>query len=151
MSGAAGYRDGVGVVLLNPDGLVLAGERIGTPGAWQMPQGGMDRGESPEEAARRELLEETGVAAATVLRATEGWLCYDLPRRLRSGRFRGQRQIWFAMRHDGPDGAIDVGAVPHPEFLSSRWIAAADMLDRIVDFKREVYRQVFEAFADLTA
>ncbi len=149
------YRDCVGIVLLNTDGLILAGERLGLPGSWQMPQGGIDKGETPRDAALRELEEETGTAKARIIKQTTEWLTYDLPPELLGkawkGRYRGQRQLWFAMAFDGSDDEIDIHGVDHPEFASWKWMSAADILKAIVPFKRDVYSEVFEAFADLTA
>ena len=149
------YRDCVGIVLLNADGQILAGERLGLPGSWQMPQGGIDKGETPRDAALRELEEETGTAKARIIKQTTEWLTYDLPPELLGkawkGRYRGQRQLWFAMAFDGSDDEIDSHGVDHPEFSSWKWMSAADILKAIVPFKRDVYSEVFEAFADLTA
>ena len=145
------YRACVGVVLANPAGLVFAGERIDTPGAWQMPQGGIDPGESPRDAAPRERWEETGVPAekVTVEAETPGWLRYDLPDNLVgkvwNGRYRGQEQRWFLMRHDGPDSDIDI-ATEHPEFSRWRWMSADDLIAAIVPFKRALYVEVMNAF-----
>ena len=147
------YRPCVGVVLTNPAGLVFAGERVDTPGAWQMPQGGLDPGETPPEAALRELWEETGLRrdAVTVEAETEGWIRYDLPAdlvgRLWGGRYCGQEQKWFLLRYAGPDSAVDLTAVD-VEFARWRWMAPAEILAAIVPFKADVYRAVFAAFAD---
>lgn len=145
-------RPCVGVCLANSAGLVFAGERIDTPGAWQMPQGGIDEGESPLDAALRELGEETGLAASAVTVEAEApdWIDYDLPPdlvgRVWRGRYRGQRQRWFLMRYDGPDEAVDLSA--HAvEFTRWQWMMPADLLEAIVPFKRQVYSQVFEVFA----
>ena len=116
------YRPGVGIMLVNRDGPVFVGRRIDMPAglaAWQMPQGGIDPGETPREAALRELHEEIGTDKAEILGETRGWLHYDLPRRARrrdpwGGRYRGQRQKWFAMRFIGEDGDIDPAATEHP-------------------------------------
>ncbi|MBC6439055.1 MAG: RNA pyrophosphohydrolase [Rhodospirillales bacterium] len=145
------YRDCVGIVLINGSGLVFAAERMGMPGAWQMPQGGIDKGESPEEAALRELAEETGIVDVTVLQQTREWLYYDLPEPLRKRWYRGQRQIWFAMQFDGRDSEINVEGVDDPEFVSWRWMTPTAIIDAIVDFKREVYAEVFKRFDGLTA
>ena len=151
MAGALPYRRCAGVVLLNHEGLVFAGRRAGTADAWQMPQGGIDEGETPFEAACRELVEETGIAETEAIAETEGWLTYDLPPELvgkaLKGRYRGQQQKWFAMRFTGRDDTIDVHTVAHPEFDAWRWMTGADMVDAIVPFKRDVYRRIFEAFA----
>lgn len=151
------YRPCVGVVLLNGQGEVFAGQRIDNPGgAWQMPQGGIDPGESPLAAALRELGEETGVPADAVEVLAEGpeWVCYDLPHdlvpRLWKGRYRGQRQLWFLLRFLGDDSLIDIGT-PHPEFSSWRWVRPADMIDLIVPFKRATYAAVFAGFRDRLA
>ncbi|MCB1353466.1 MAG: RNA pyrophosphohydrolase [Rhodobacteraceae bacterium] len=148
------YRPCVGVVLLNPAGLVFAGQRIDNPTpAWQMPQGGIDDGESPETAALRELGEETGLAPASVeiLGRTPEWLTYDLPHeivpRIWKGRFRGQKQLWFLMRFLGQDAEIDI-ASKHPEFSEWTWMAPEAIVESIVPFKREIYVSVFEAFRD---
>ena len=146
------YRPCVGVLLANRDGLVFAGERIDTPGAWQMPQGGIDNGESPRDAALRELHEETGVRPdlVTVEAETAGWVRYDLPPELLGkvwkGRYRGQEQKWFLVRFEGQDADIDI-ATSHAEFSRWRWLAPADLLALIVPFKRAVYTQVLDEFA----
>jgi putative (di)nucleoside polyphosphate hydrolase len=149
------YRPCVGVMLLNRAGCVFAGQRVDNPAdAWQMPQGGIDAGESPREAALRELGEEVGLGAdqVEVLRESTVWLPYDLPRtlvpRLWKGRFRGQRQRWFAMRFLGPDEAIDI-ATEQPEFRAWTWMRHDRLMDRIVPFKRDTYARVFEEFGDL--
>lgn len=151
------YRPCVGIVVANPAGRVFAGQRLDNPGgAWQMPQGGIDRGEDPLAAAYRELAEETGIPRSAVrLEAeTPGWLRYDLPDellgRIWGGRYRGQEQRWYLMRFLGEDGLIDIGR-DHPEFGAWAWMAPAELTARIVPFKREVYRAVFDAFGDRLA
>lgn len=147
------YRPCVGVVLVSRDGLIFAGERIDTPGAWQMPQGGIDRGETPRDAALRELEEEIGVppSRVTIEAETPEWLRYDLPEHLVGkafkGRFRGQDQKWFLMRLEGPDDAIRIDTA-HPEFSRWQWMTAEDLLGAIVPFKRDVYEQVLSEFKD---
>ncbi len=144
------YRLNVGVVLINGEGKVFAGQRadMDVP-AWQMPQGGVDKGEEPEAAARRELLEETGVAPdhVTLVGQTADWLPYDLPhevvRTRWGGKYRGQKQMWFLMRLDAPDDVINL-AYKDVEFSDWRWMEPADLLDAIVPFKRPIYRQVME-------
>ena len=136
-------------MLVNAAGLIFAGERIDTPGAWQMPQGGIDNGETPREAALRELREETGVLpkAVTVEAETEDWVYYDLPEhligRLWKGRYRGQKQKWFRMRLTADDAVIDITAAPR-EFERWQWMAADDLLAAIVPFKRAVYTTVLD-------
>jgi putative (di)nucleoside polyphosphate hydrolase len=138
-------------MLVNPAGLVFAGERHDMPGAWQMPQGGIDLGETPAEAALRELGEETGVPPALVAPLAEapGWIRYDLPPellgRVWGGRWRGQEQKWFLYRFLGRDADVRLDRA-HPEFARWRWIAADDLLAAIVPFKRDAYARVVAAF-----
>ena len=148
------YRPCVGVMLINPTGLIFAGQRIDTElPAWQMPQGGIDDGEGPLDAAMRELWEETGVTAdlVSVMSQTNDWLTYDLPHsivpRIWKGRFKGQKQLWFLLQFLGEDADIQI-ETDHPEFSEWRWIDADEMLDSIVPFKRDLYRQVIDAFRE---
>jgi len=151
------YRPCAGVMLVNELGLVFTGQRNdmkpGEPPAWQMPQGGIDEGESPDEAALRELWEETGVLAenVTIEAETADWINYDLPHdlvpRIWKGRYRGQTQKWFLLRFQGTDDQVNI-ATKHAEFSQWRWLAVGELVDNIVPFKREVYQQVVAAFED---
>jgi putative (di)nucleoside polyphosphate hydrolase len=152
------YRPCVGLMVLNKDGQIFAGQRLDAPrdgkAAWQMPQGGVDPGETPREAALRELTEETGIPASEVevLRESETWMPYDLPRhlvrKLWNGQFRGQTQLWFALRFSGPDSTINI-ATEIPEFCRWTWMEHADLINKIVPFKRDTYTAVFSEFSDL--
>jgi len=146
------YRPCVGVMLVNDRGEVFAGQRIDTKAAaWQMPQGGIDPGESPREAALRELQEETGIdpALVEIVHETPDWLTYDIPAemvpRIWGGKYRGQKQRWYLMRFHGRDDQIEIGR-NHPEFAAWRWIDVDEMLAAIVPFKRAIYEQVIAAF-----
>ena len=147
------YRPDVGIMLLNRGGLVFVGRRIDqTVEGWQMPQGGIDEGETPAEAGLRELEEEVGTNKAVILREMDEWLCYDLPRHLVGvalhGRFRGQKQKWLAMRFTGNDGDIDIRTA-HPEFAAFKWLSMDELPGLIVPFKRDTYKKVIAAFRDL--
>ena len=146
------YRPCVGVMLINAHGMIFAAQRIdSTQPAWQMPQGGIDDGEKPRDAALRELREETGITANLVsyIAKTDGWVTYDLPSDLLGkvwgGKYRGQRQKWFLYRYLGRDDQVQI-ATDHPEFSTWRWIGADDMIASIVPFKRAVYETVVAAF-----
>jgi putative (di)nucleoside polyphosphate hydrolase len=142
------YRPNVGIMLLNPERRVFVGRRIDMPAglaAWQMPQGGIDPGETPPQAALRELREEVGTGKAEIVGETDGWHHYELPPeiagRMWRGQFRGQRQKWFAMRFTGVDTDIDL-ATEHPEFDAWEWVAPERLPEMIVPFKRALYRDV---------
>ena len=153
MPSALPYRPGVGIMLLNNQRKIFVGKRIDQLSeAWQMPQGGIDEGETPLESARRELKEETGTDKAELLKESRDWLTYDLPQELIpkiwGGKFRGQRQKWFAMRFTGTDGDINI-KTPHPEFREWQWVTMERLPDLIVPFKRSLYQAVIEEFKDI--
>ncbi len=142
------YRPCVGVMLTNAKGDVFVGQRRDSDvAAWQMPQGGIDKGEDPQDAALRELWEETGVTAdlVQIVGRTGDWVTYDLPRELLGkvwkGKYRGQKQLWFRMLFLGTDDQIDI-ETEHPEFSEWTWLPADHLVDNIVPFKRDVYAHV---------
>jgi putative (di)nucleoside polyphosphate hydrolase len=150
MADPALYRPCVGLMLFRDGGLVFVGQRTDAIGAWQMPQGGIDEGETPREAALRELHEEVGTDKATIVAESRDWHYYDLPpalaARMWGGRYRGQRQKWFALRFLGSDADINV-ATAHPEFSAWKWAHIDELLDLIVPFKRDVYSAVVAELA----
>ena len=146
------YRLGVGIVLFDPLGRVFAARRIDTAEAWQLTQGGFDKGETPRQAVLRELEEEIGTARAEIVAESADWLSYDLPPELAGrvwrGKYRGQKQKWFALRFTGQDSDIDL-ATPHPEFDAWQWVDLADLPGQIVPFKRALYEAVVAEFLPL--
>ena len=150
----SGYRPNVGVVLFNREGRVWLGRRATTPEPhnWQFPQGGIDEGEDLLAAARRELAEETGVVSTTLLARTEGWLAYDFPpghngSKIAKG-WKGQRQVWFALRFEGDDAEINLNGHGPPEFDAWRWGLLEEAVEIVVPFKRPTYETVIAAFRD---
>lgn len=148
------YRPNVGVVLFNAEGQVWLGRRVGAQHEWrwQFPQGGVDKGEDLEAAARRELLEETGVHSVELLGRTADWVVYDFPPEVLNGSMRkrgnlGQKQVWFAYRFTGTDDEVNLQAHGAQEFDAWRWADLAEAPDLIVPFKRAVYDQVCVEFA----
>ena len=147
------YRPCVGIMLLNSEMQIFVGQRIdNTAEAWQMPQGGIDEGEEPIEAALRELREETGVGNVSLMAESNGWLNYDLPAelipKLWGGKYRGQRQKWFAMRLNGDDGDINI-ETDDPEFRDWKWADIDELPSLIVPFKRDLYYTLVEEFRPL--
>ena len=158
------YRPNVGIALFNAAGRVLIGHRFKHDGPeyilpgfeWQMPQGGIDDGEDPWPAALRELAEETSIRSVDKLDEIPEWLHYDLPpevaKQAWKGRFRGQKQKWYALAFTGDDSEIDIlhpAAGHEPEFVEWRWEPMANLPDLVIPFKRAVYERVVDAFAHL--
>jgi len=145
------YRLNVGAVLFGPDGRVFVGRRAGFPGAWQLPQGGIDLGEDPGTAVLRELSEEIGTANAEIIGEHPEWLEYDLPPHLLGvaweGKYRGQRQKWFALRFLGQDSDVNLEADSHPEFEDWKWVELAELPSLAVAFKRNIYEVLARDFA----
>lgn len=158
------YRPCVGVMVLNRDGLVWVGRRLsegnsesdGSPQLWQMPQGGIDEGEDPKKAAYRELFEETGMKTVSLIEEAQQWVHYDLPAHLigigLKGKFRGQKQRWFAFRFEGDESEINIEHPPegqHQEFDAWDWKPMEELPSLIVPFKKAAYEQVVSAFRHL--
>ena len=155
------YRPCAGIMLLNRQGLVFVGRRAGGPEhvdrthVFQMPQGGIDAGEDPYQAALRELYEETNVKSVEKLGEMADWIAYDLPREVAheawGGKYRGQTQKWYALRFTGEDREINVtapgGGHHKPEFIDWRWVVMRDLPDLVVPFKRDIYERVVKEFA----
>jgi putative (di)nucleoside polyphosphate hydrolase len=155
------YRPNVGAVLFDSRGEVFVGRRTGIPDAeglarvWQLPQGGIDPGEDPATAVFRELKEEIGTAQAEIIGEHPEWLTYDLPADLvghaLGGRYRGQRQRWFALRFTGTEADIRLDLDHHPEFDAWRWVTLATLPDLAVSFKRPIYEELVRSFARFAA
>jgi len=156
------YRPCVGVMLLNAEGRAFVGRRSeaadapeGVGNWWQMPQGGIDPGEDEEKAALRELNEETGIRTARIIGRARDWLNYDLPSELIGvaweGRYRGQKQLWFAARFEGEESEIDLEPQPgyEREFDAWRWVKLEDLPHLVVPFKRPVYEAIVAEFQPL--
>lgn len=148
------YRPCVGIALFNEQGKVFVGERIDTPGAWQMPQGGIDDGEDAIQACFREMEEEIGTRKARILQVCDETTCYDLPShllgRLWNGQYRGQEQVWVAALFQGRNSDIDITAHKPAEFRNWQWVELSELLELIVPFKRDTYKQVIAHFNNFT-
>jgi len=148
------YRKCVGMMILNNNKEILVGKRIDHPsGFWQMPQGGIDEYENPEEAVWREMMEEIGTNNVTLIKTSNQWLNYDIPndtlKTLPWGhKYKGQTQKWFAFKFTGKDEDINVGTT-NPEFSEWKWINYKNIVDKIVPFKRSVYSKILEEFEEL--
>ncbi len=151
------YRPNVGAALFDRRGHVFVARRAdlpnaeGAPGGWQLPQGGIDPDEDPRAAVLRELAEEIGTDRATIIGEHPAWLTYDLPDALigkaLGGKYRGQRQRWFALRFTGVDGDIRLDLDPHPEFDAWRWAPLGELAELAVPFKAPIYRTLMHSFA----
>ncbi len=157
-------RPCVGIMVLNKEGKVWAGHRIAIPGSeydnsdrlWQMPQGGIDKGEEPEAAALRELYEETGIKSVSLLAEAPMWFQYDLPDHLigmaLKGKFRGQKQRWFAYRFTGNENEIRINPPPgdeKAEFDQWAWRNMDELIDLVILFKRDLYKELIDHFSYL--
>jgi putative (di)nucleoside polyphosphate hydrolase len=147
------FRPGVGLMILNHDKQVFVGRRVDTRSeSWQMPQGGIDGDETPEQAVMRELKEETGIISAHIIGQSKDWFYYDLPEylipRLWDGQYRGQKQKWFALKFEGDDKEINIQQDP-AEFMDWRWASLHELTSVIVPFKKKLYMAVLDEFKEI--
>lgn len=153
MIDSAGFRHGVGIVLVNNHQQVFWARRIGKKNAWQFPQGGLQRNESPEDALYRELHEEVGLVKADVrlMASTANWLSYALPRKFRRHYSKplciGQKQKWYLLQLMGDEGCIDFNQTNTPEFDQWQWVSYWKPLQRVISFKRRIYKSALKEFA----
>ncbi len=136
-------RNGVGAIILNNKNEVFVGKRKDNPiDKWQMPQGGVDKGEDYLTAMKRELLEETSIKSIKIIKELDGFFEYELPKNLIGiiwkGKFRGQKQKWYIVKFLGDEKEINL-KTKNPEFIEWKWIVPEDLPDVIVDFKKDLY------------
>ena len=147
------YRPCVGIMLMNAAGRVFTAERLDMPGAWQMPQGGVDQNENFLQAAKRELEEETGIKSVKLIKELNGWFKYDLPKyllgKLWKGKYRGQKQKWFVMKFLGKPDEINV-KTKNPEFFDWKWIELSKLPNVAVHFKVDIYKKIKEELTSLS-
>ncbi len=142
------YRKNAGIILVNKEGLILACERSDVPGAWQMPQGGIDKGETPAAAALRECIEETGVKEDDIELVAESveWHFYKFPKKHKDDAFFGQQQKWFLFKYMG-EYDVDVTTAKYTEFTAHKWVTPKWMYNNVVDFRKSIYKIIFEEFS----
>lgn len=149
------YRLGVGAVIFNRENKVFVAERLDITGAWQLVQGGIDTGEDPDIALYRELQEETGIHQSDLqlIARSRDWISYDFPSDAGffKGKYKGQKQLWYALRFSGTDNDIDLNFSHHPEFGRFQWVELSAIEEFAVDFKKELYRKIINEFMGLNA
>ena len=145
------YRHGVGMMVFNDKKQIFVGKRIDNQEAWQMPQGGVDKGENVEVAAKRELYEETGIQSIRIIKQSDKEYIYDLPDHLLGkiwkGKYKGQKQTWYLMKFLGPDSEININQ-KHPEFNEWKWVSIDELPNLIVSFKKDLYQAVIAEFTN---
>ena len=145
------YRHGVGMMVFNDKKQIFVGKRIDNQEAWQMPQGGVDKGENVEVAAKRELYEETGIQSIRIIKKSDKEYIYDLPDHLLGkiwkGKYKGQKQTWYLMKFLGPDSEININR-KHPEFNEWKWVSIDELPNLIVNFKKDLYQAVIAEFTN---
>ena len=146
------YRPGVGLMIVNKDKKIFVGSRIEASKkySWQMPQGGIDEGETAEQAALRELYEETGIKSVRIIAQTPNWYYYDVPERMVSrlwdGKYRGQKHKWFLLEFFGDEKEINLKAASHPEFSKWQWVDLKNLVSIVIPFKRRLYQEIILSF-----
>ena len=145
------YRHGVGMMVFNDKKQIFVGKRIDNQEAWQMPQGGVDKGENVKVAAKRELYEETGIQSIRIIKKSDKEYIYDLPDHLLGkiwkGKYKGQKQTWYLMKFLGPDSEININQ-KHPEFNEWKWVSIDELPNLIVNFKKDLYQAVIAEFTN---
>jgi len=145
------YRHGVGMMVFNDKKQIFVGKRIDNQEAWQMPQGGVNKGENVEAAAKRELYEETGIQSIRIIKKSDKEYIYDLPDHLLGkiwkGKYKGQKQTWYLMKFLGPDSEININQ-KHPEFNEWKWVSIDELPNLIVNFKKDLYQAVIAEFTN---